>query len=436
MGIKDPDRSVLTQFEEKIQFRDGRYEVSLPWKDPHPVLPTNYQLCLKRLHGLFHRLQQNPSLLEEYDTIIQNQVQQRIVQPVEDSEATETENVHYLPHHAVVRQDKETTKLRIVYDASAKSTGPSLNDCLHTGPKFDQRILDILLRFRTHRVALIADIEKAFLNVSMSEKDRDVLRFLWYDDITKKQPEVRVFRFTRVVFGVSSSPFLLNATISHHLRKHSTSQPQLVRNLSQATYVDDIVTGTNDEDSAYKLYTESKELLKGGGFNLRKFVTSSGRLQKEIDELEGTPKTVSTSSNSDTTYAKETLGPSQKPLQGEHKVLGVRWNVTADSLTLDVSDVAVAAQDLIPTKRNIVSVVGRFLRPPRRPITCSNTVQDSLSAALRVKDGVGPACYWRVAEQMAITNFNAPRWTTDIDSEMFPVRYSRKGRIIRAPGIL
>ena len=126
----------------------------------HPVLPTNYQLCLKRFHGLFHRLQQNPSLLEEYDTIIQNQVQQRIVQPVEDSEATETENVHYLPHHAVVRQDKETTKLRIVYDASAKSTGPSLNDCLHTGPKFDQRILDILLRFRTHRVALTADIEK------------------------------------------------------------------------------------------------------------------------------------------------------------------------------------------------------------------------------------------------------------------------------------
>ena len=85
----------------------------------------------------------------------------------------------------------------------AKSTGPSLNNCLHTGPKFDQRILDILLRF------------KVFLNVSTSEKDRNVLRFLWYDEITKKQPEVRVFRFTCVVFGISSNPFLLNATISH-----------------------------------------------------------------------------------------------------------------------------------------------------------------------------------------------------------------------------
>ena len=172
MGIKDPDRSVLTQFEEKIQFQDGRYEVSLPWKDPHPVLPTNYQLCLKRLHGLYHRLQQNPSLLEDYDTIIRNQVQQGIIQPVEDSESTEADGVHYLPHHAVVRQDNETTKLRIVYDASAKSTGPSLNDCLHTGPKFDQRILDILLRFRTHKVALTADIEKAFLMVSERERPR------------------------------------------------------------------------------------------------------------------------------------------------------------------------------------------------------------------------------------------------------------------------
>ena len=175
MGIKDPDHGVLTQFEEKVKFRDGRYEVALPWKDPHPALPTNYHLCLKRLDGLHRRLQQTPTLLKEYDTNIQNQVRQGIVQPVENPEIAQGDNVHYLPHHAVVRQDKETTKLRIVYDASAKSTGPFLNKCLYTGPKFDQKILDILLRFRTHKVALIADIEKAFLMVSMSEKDRDAL---------------------------------------------------------------------------------------------------------------------------------------------------------------------------------------------------------------------------------------------------------------------
>ena len=79
--------------------------------------------------------------------------------------------VHYLPHHAVIRQDKETTKLRVVYDASAKSDGPSVNNCLYTGPKFDQWIMDILLRFRTHRIALTVDIKKAFLVLSIAEKD-------------------------------------------------------------------------------------------------------------------------------------------------------------------------------------------------------------------------------------------------------------------------
>ena len=335
--------------KKELSFEMDDYEVALPWKDPHPALPTNYHLCLKRLDGLHRRLQQTPTLLKEYDTTIQNQVRQGIVQPVENPEIAQGDNVHYLLHHAVVRQDKETTKLRIVYDASAKSMGPSLNNCLYTGPKFDQKILDILLRFRTHKAALIADIEKASLMVSMSEKDRDALRFLWYDDVTKEHPEVRVFRFTRVVFGVFLSPFLLNATISHHLNRFSTSQPQLVQILSRSTYVDDIVTGARNEDDGYKLYVESKKTLKSGGFNLRKFVTSSSQLQERIDETEGTLGANSTPT-SETTYAKETLGVSQKSLQGEHKVLGVRWNTTVDSLTLDVIAVAVAAQDLAPTK--------------------------------------------------------------------------------------
>ena len=275
LGIKEPDRSVYTEFGENTCFRDGRYEVSLPWKDPHPTLPDNYQLSFKRLQGLLRRLRQNPTILQKYDSTIRHQIEQGIVEVVEDPQSNVTGRVHYLPHHAVIRRDKETTKLRIVYDASARSNGPSLNDCLYTGPKFDQRIMDILLRFRTHRVALTADIEKAFLMVSMSEGDRDVLRFLWFDDLTKEPPGVCVLRFARVVFGVSSSPFLLNATIRHHLEKWSSSQPELVKTLTRSTYVDDIVCGAEDDDEAYKLYTESKDILKAGGFNLRKFVTNS-----------------------------------------------------------------------------------------------------------------------------------------------------------------
>lgn len=170
LGIKDSEQSVFEKFKENIAFKEGRYEVSLPWKEQHPLLPDNYLLSVKRLHGLLRRLQQNPSILQEYDRVIQNQLKEGIVEKVEETRATAGVNkVHYLPHHAVVRQDKQTTKLRIVYDASAKCDGPSLNECLYTGPKFDQSILDILLRFRTHQVALTADIEKAFLMVTMAE---------------------------------------------------------------------------------------------------------------------------------------------------------------------------------------------------------------------------------------------------------------------------
>ena len=113
-----------------------------------------------------------------------------IVEPVTETDPA-LNRLHYLPHHTVICTDKTTTKLHIVYDASAKSNGPSLNDCLYTGPKFNQLILDILVRFHLFKVALTADIEKAFLMISVAEHDRDVLRFLWVDDLAKDPPDIQ-----------------------------------------------------------------------------------------------------------------------------------------------------------------------------------------------------------------------------------------------------
>ena len=179
LGIGDGDVSALEDFDRGIVFKDGRYPVALPWKESHPVLPDNYQLSKKRLQGLLQRLRQQPSLLEEYDATIKGQLSNGIVEKVNESECEPIGETHYIPHHAVIRQDKQTTKLRVVYDASAKAGGPSLNECLYTGPKFGQNIMDIILRLRVHNVALTADIEKAFMMVSVSEEDREILRFLW-----------------------------------------------------------------------------------------------------------------------------------------------------------------------------------------------------------------------------------------------------------------
>ena len=182
LGIKEvANDPVCDQFASTLQVKNGRYEVSLPWREYHDDLQDNYSLSRRRLHRLLKRLQQNPEILREYDSIIREQLERGIVEEVKDPEVA-PEVTHYLLHHAVICQDKETTKVRVVYDASARSSGPSLNDCLHTGPKFNQRILEILLRFRSYPVAFIVDIEKAFLMISVNPKDCDVLRFLWVKD--------------------------------------------------------------------------------------------------------------------------------------------------------------------------------------------------------------------------------------------------------------
>ncbi len=149
------------------------------------------------------------------------------------------------------------------------------------GTKVRPTNLDILLRFHSYQVALTANTEKVFLMISVAERDRDVLRFLWVDDVTKDHLEICALRFARVVFGVLSSPFLLNATIKHHLEL-SSSLVNLVQNLLRSTYVDDIVTREDSEDLAYHLYIQAKDLLHREGFNLRKFITNSPQLQQRI----------------------------------------------------------------------------------------------------------------------------------------------------------
>ena len=119
LGINNNNSSVQEDFDRKIMFKDGQYQLVLPWKESRDALPDNYQLSRKRLFSLYHRLKHNPLILK--DTIIRDQLSQGIVELVDDGEGQPASASHYIPHHAVIRQDKETSKLRIVYDASARA---------------------------------------------------------------------------------------------------------------------------------------------------------------------------------------------------------------------------------------------------------------------------------------------------------------------------
>ena len=169
-------------------------------------------------------------------------VENGVSQPEAKAVVNLKQSVHYLPHHGVIRQDKQTTKLRIVYDGSAKTTSDtvSLNDCLKTGPNLIPKLFDILIRFRWHFIALTADIEKAFLNIEIAPSDCDMLRFLWVEDPLDADSQVLHLRFACLVLGFRPSPAILGSVISHHLQKY---QLNVIPAITDSFYVDDMISG-------------------------------------------------------------------------------------------------------------------------------------------------------------------------------------------------
>ena len=354
------------RFTRSITLQNGRYCVQLPWKEPHPLLPDNFELSKARLFNLLKRLQRTPDILDQYDAVIRDQMKSGIVEMVAVPGDGAVGTTHYLPHHAVIREDQQTTKLRIVFDASARSNGPSLNDCLYAGPTFGQNILDILLRFRLYHVAVTADIEKAFLMVSVAEGDRDALRFLWLEDIKSHLPRLITLRFARVVFGVSSSPFLLNATLQHHMEHYRNSDPSFVNKFVRSIYVDDLTSGSDTEEEALLLAKKARERLAEAGFNLRKFVTNSPSLQRHLlsADLLHHRSTVTDDpvTCDDESYTKNTLGDRFQAPECV-KVLGVKWKPSEDELVFDLSALLHDIAAIKPTKRNIIGLSARIYDP-------------------------------------------------------------------------
>jgi hypothetical protein len=211
---------------------------------------------------------------------------------------------------------------------------------------------------------LVGDIENAFLMIAIAKEDRDVLRFLWVDDITKDDPKIMIYRFTRVVFGVMDSQFLLNGTIKHHIEKYQEEDPEFVQKFLSDIYVDDLSSGAKDDNAAYELYIKSKQRLSEGGFNLRKFLSNSPILMQRIQQNEETPTiglsttdVVNDVCTEDKSYSKSTVGnPQEVLLEKEEKIMGIRWNYVSDTFIFNFQRIVQAARELEPTKRNVIGI--------------------------------------------------------------------------------
>ncbi|GBM68035.1 hypothetical protein AVEN_75875-1 [Araneus ventricosus] len=235
---QETDLKTKEHFKETVKFKqDNRYEVCLPWSDDSSPLLDNFNLVKKMLEVTTEKLLSG-NLYDKYENVFQEWLDEGIIEEVPRNEVALYGN--YLPHRPVIKESNCKTPIRPVFDASAKFQGhPSLNQCLQCRPNLIKLIPDILARFRVKKFGVTADIRKAFLQISVSKEDRDYLRFLWWKNLEEKK--IKVFRHTRVVFGVKSSPFLLASVIEYHIEAGKGFDCEFKKILKQSFYVDNVV---------------------------------------------------------------------------------------------------------------------------------------------------------------------------------------------------
>ncbi|UYV84483.1 hypothetical protein LAZ67_X002352 [Cordylochernes scorpioides] len=261
---KETDQAIMDKFRtETKRLESGRYEVHLPWIEPAQKLKENKSHAEKRLRKMTEDLKKR-GFYQHYNKIFEEWEKNGIIERLQSDQDDTLE--YFLPHRAVVKSGSSTTPVRPVFDASCKTKGGwSLNDCLAKGPNLLELIPDIMLRFRLNKIGVVADIEKAFLQISVEKEDRQFLRFLWWED--GKQENLRIYQHKRVVFGVTSSPFLLAATLKLHLDQYEREVIQLLK----CMYMDNCVNSVTSLEEAQVFQKQSIDLLSPAGFNLREW---------------------------------------------------------------------------------------------------------------------------------------------------------------------
>ena len=238
------------------------------------------EMALNRLDNTERRLIKQPELREKYCGIIEQYVKKGYLEYVDV--INDSNDCWYLPHFPVVRTDKSTTKVRIVFDEAARYDGKSLNDVIQPCPKLQQDLVDVLLRFRRYPVALVCDIAEMHLRIGVHPQDRPYQRVLWRSLNQSEKP--KILQFTCVVFGISSSPFHAQYVSQRHSKKNKNKYPLAAETVLSSTYMDDSMDSVKTCDEAIKLYKELSELWGKTGMHARKWVTNESEVLKEIPE--------------------------------------------------------------------------------------------------------------------------------------------------------
>ena len=248
--------------------------------------------------------------------------------------------------HAVKKESSTTTKIRAVFDASAKSSSnTSLNDILLVGPMVHSPLIDVLLRFRLHCIALTADVSKMYRAMELVKADRDLHHFVWW---SKQDEPLMDYRMTRVTFGVSASSFAANMSVKQNAIDHALEFPKAANAVEREFYVDYCLTGADSIEEAIDLHQQPLDLFAKGSFLLCKWSSSDHVVLNSIPlELQDTQSTHHIPSPEEYT-----------------KTLGIEWNAGLDHFRFTVASlpatVNVTKLTLISDIAKIFDVLGWF----------------------------------------------------------------------------
>ncbi|CAO4372957.1 unnamed protein product [Caenorhabditis nigoni] len=308
---------------------DGRYTVRLPYRDQEPI-PDNRHLAFFRLQGTLRRLKKDQKFLEQYNKIFEEQLESGFIELVKHEEQADGRVIHYLAHHPIIKESSKSTKVRIVFDGSArhKKNARSLNDSLHTGESLLPEIAGVMLRNRKPPILISADIQKAFLQLNLHLQDRDATRFLWI------QPDGTIicFRYKMVPFGLKSSPFLLNSVIKEHLAKYDC---QFAREMERSIYVDNVYVGVDTKEEAEQFYRTSKQIFADAKMNLCQYNCNNEHSNNFFEKMEKSRESE------------------------DQKLLGTQWNTRTDVIILQLPKMKTG----IISKRTVLKTVASCYDP-------------------------------------------------------------------------
>ena len=281
MTSADEDAQAMKKFNSSVRLNANRYVVPWLWKFSKYELSSNYNLCESRLKSLYSSKQRDD--IEAYDGIIRQQLSKGYIEEADSSDEYKDRKdvvLHYLPHHMV----KSAEKKRIVYEGCAKShrSHKSLNECLYRGKNMVADLCGTLVRFRIPLIAVVADIEKAYLQLELEAQDRDTTRFLWLKNIRLPPSKDNIWelRFRRVIWGIVTASFLLAATIAYHLNQIDAPIAQI---LNRDLYIDNLVSGMPSCHEAVEYYKETKRIFNAASMNMCKWSSNSAYVMTKVE---------------------------------------------------------------------------------------------------------------------------------------------------------